>query len=94
MPAFAAKQQKGFKLTLVDGLPQAIVEDIDGSYWLGCCPLCGCTHQIMDVDGKQPYTPLCQTLPLLYKEQQTSWRKLYPDVAQYTTLHLATKKHQ
>ena len=92
MPVFATKLQKNFTLTLVGGLPQAIVENTEGIHWLRCCPLCGCTHQIFGVDGKLPYTPLCQKLPLMYKAQQVVWHKLYPDVAQYTTLHLTTRK--
>jgi hypothetical protein len=88
MPAFAPHLQKNFKLTIEDGLPQAAIEDIGGIYWLKCCPLCGCTHQILKINQDLPYTPLCQTLPLVYKSHQVSWRKLYPDVAQYKTLHL------
>jgi hypothetical protein len=92
MPAFAANLQKDFKLTIVDGLPQAIVEKIGGIHWLKCCPLCGCTHQILEANEKQPYTPLCQILPQLYKAQQVIWRKLYPEIAQHTTLHLIVRK--
>lgn len=92
MPVFIALLQKKFELTLVGGMPQAIVENVGGIHWLRCCPLCGCTHQILGVDGKLPYTPLCQTIPLLYKTQQAIWHKLYPDVAQYATLHLTQRK--
>lgn len=92
MPAFASNLQQNFILTLVGGLPQAAVDNIDGSRWLRCCPLCGCTHQILGADEKLPYTPLCQTLSLLYKTQQVIWHKLYPDVAQYATLHLIVSK--
>jgi hypothetical protein len=92
MPAFAANLQKTFQLKVVDGLPQAFVESIGGTQWLNCCPLCGCTHQILGADERQPYTPLCQTLPLMYKAQRATWHKLHPDVAQYATLHLIVKK--
>lgn len=92
MPTFAANHQKNFKLTIVDGLPQAAVEDLDGIHWLRCCPLCGCTHQILNFKKDTPYTPLCQTLPLVYKSQQASWQKLYPAAAQYETLRLVVGK--
>ena len=91
MPAFAANLQKNFKLTVVNGLPQATVECIGETQWLNCCPLCGCRHQILGTIGKKPYTPLCQTLPLMYKAQQTTWHKLHPDVVQYSSLHLIAK---
>ena len=92
MPASAMNLQKQFKLIITDGLPQADVE-VDGSvHWLRCCPLCGCIHQILGVDEDAPYTPLCQTQPLIYKAQLVIWRKLYPDVARYATLHLKVRK--
>ena len=91
MPAFTANLQKNFKLTVVDGLPQATVENIGGAKWLNCCPLCGCTHQILGADENLMCTPLCQSLPLMYKAQQITWHKLHPDVAQYATLHLIVK---
>jgi hypothetical protein len=91
MPTFVPKLRRRFKLHIQDGLPQAIVESIDGTQWLSCCPLCGCTHQIIGADEKQPYTPLCQILPLLYKAQQEIWQKLHPNVNQYTTLHLIVR---
>jgi hypothetical protein len=40
------------------------------------------------VDEDMPYTPLCQTLPVLYKTQQASWHKLHPGVSNYTMVHL------
>ena len=92
MPAFASSLQKSFKLNIVDELPQAVVDNIGGIHWLKCCPLCGCTHQILGVDVKQPYTPLCQKFPLMYKTEQATCRKLYPDVTQYTTVRLTMKK--
>ena len=88
MPTIIAEQQKRFKLTLVDGLPQAIVEQMGTAHWVKCCPLCGCTHQVVGVDENVPYTPLCQTVPVLYKMQQAIWLKLYPELSQYTSLHL------
>jgi hypothetical protein len=88
MPTIAVDQQKQFKLTVIDGLPQAAVEMMGKARWVKCCPLCGCTHQIFGVDESIPYTPLCQTLPVLYKTQQAIWHQLYPDVSQYMTLHL------
>jgi hypothetical protein len=92
MPVSSAIQQKNFKLTIDDGLPQATVENIGGIHWLKCCPLCGCTHEILGVNEGLPYTPLCQRLPLMFKTQQVIWHKLYPDVTQYTTLHLILGK--
>lgn len=86
MPAIVLDLQKRFKLTLTDGLPQARVEMTDDGLWLRCCPLCGCIHKIEAVE--QSYSPLCQTLPVLFKAQQTIWRKRYPDVAQYSKLNL------
>ena len=88
MPTIIAELQKRFKLTVVDGLPQAPVEITGKGRWVRCCPLCGCTHQILGVDEDTPYTPLCQTAPILYKTQQASWHKLFPDVSQYTMVHL------
>jgi len=74
-----------------DGQPQALVEVVDQERWVRCCPLCGCIHQLPDVDEAVPYAPLCQTQPILFKTQQTAWRKLYPDVAKCTTLHLVRR---
>ena len=88
MPTIAADQQKQFKLTIVDGLPQAPVEMMGKARWVKCCPLCGCTHQVVGAAEDQPYTPLCQTLPVLYNAQQIIWHQLYPDVAPYVALHL------
>ena len=90
MPAIAQYLQKRFKLTIEDGLPQAVIETNADGDWLRCCPLCGCIHHLLDevVDETQPYTPSCQTIPLLYQAQQAKWRKLYPDVVQYKSLHL------
>jgi hypothetical protein len=88
MPAIAADQQKRFKLTITDGLPQATVEINGKTHWVKCCPLCGCIHQLLGVDENIPYTPLCQKLPVLYKTQQVAWVKLHPDVSTYTSLHL------
>jgi hypothetical protein len=72
----------------VDGLPQAAVEIIDDGHWLRCCPLCGCTHQILGADKGEPYIPLCQTQPVLYKTPRETWRKQHPEVVHYTALHL------
>ena len=88
MPAYVANLQKTFRLTIVDGLPQAAVDRIGETYVIRCCPLCGCTHQILELDQDLPYTPTCQTFPYMYKTQQTAWRKLYPDVAQFAKLRL------
>jgi hypothetical protein len=88
MPTIAVDLQKRFKLTFIDGLPQASVETTGQTHWVKCCPLCGCAHQLLGVDENVPYTPLCQTVPVLYKAQQANWQKLYPDVSQYTRLHL------
>ena len=92
MPTTVLHLQKQFKLTFVEDLPEAMVEVTQNEYWLRCCPLCGCTHQVVTDDEKLPYTPLCQTVPLIYKSQQTIWRKLYPDVAKYTSVHLTIKQ--
>lgn len=88
MPATVLHLQKQFKLTFTEGLPDAMVETDDGDYWLRCCPLCGCTHQIPEMNETAPYTPLCQAIPIIYKAQQTIWHKLYPEVAKYSTVHL------
>jgi hypothetical protein len=88
MPAFVPELQKRFRLTMVDGLPHATVDKVGDVHLLRCCPLCGCTHQILTMDEGSPYTPLCQTFPYLYKAQQTSWHKLYPDVAKFAKLRL------
>ena len=92
MPAFVPTLQKTFKLTVVDGLPQAAVEKVGESQLLRCCPLCGCSHQILATEDTSPYRPLCQTMPNLFKTQQITWRKLYPAVAQYSTLNLIVNK--
>jgi hypothetical protein len=92
MPAFALRLQKNFQLNVVAGLPQAEVETINGAKWLQCCPLCGCTHQIIGTVAKKAYTPTCQTLPLVYKAQQISWHKLHPAVTPFATLQLTVSK--
>ena len=91
MPVFTANLQKNFKLALLKGIPQATVEQIDGVNWVKCCPLCGCTHQLLEANKKLPYTPLCQTMPQMYKAQQVIWHKLYPEVTSYTTAQLVKK---
>ena len=88
MPTVMLHLQKNFELVIHDELPQASVKLVDRVEWLMCCPLCGCMHQIMGVDETQPYTPMCQSIPLLYKVQQDSWRKLHPETAQYKALYL------
>jgi hypothetical protein len=88
MPTLALERQKQFKLNIIDGLPQVALEIANGVHWVKCCPLCGCTHQVLGVDEDMPYTPLCQTLPVLYKTQQASWHKLHPGVSNYTMVHL------
>lgn len=88
MPTIAVDVQKRFKLTIIDDLPQADLEISGKVHWIKCCPLCGCTHQIIGVDENLPYIPLCQTVPTLYKDQQAIWHKLYPDVSKYTSLRL------
>lgn len=91
MPTTVEHLQKRFKLSIVDGLPQATVELNGGVHWVMCCPLCGCSHQIMGVDESAPYTPLCQTQPLLFKAELGVWHKQYPEVSKYSTLHLIAK---
>lgn len=88
MPTISTYLQKKFTLTIEDDLPQAAIEIVGTGHWLMCCPLCGSVHQIQGVDEDVPYTPTCQTVPVLYKAQQVIWQKLYPDVAPYTQLHL------
>lgn len=88
MAIFVAQLQKNFKLTVEDGLPNAPVELVGTVHWVKCCPLCGSVHQVQNMADAAPYTPLCQTHAFLYKAELLAWHKLYPDVAQYTSLHL------
>lgn len=85
--------QKNFKLTIKDGLPQAAVESIGNALWLRCCPLCGSMHQIIGAADDAPYIPLCQTHASIYKAELIAWRKLYPEVIKYKSLHLVTSKN-
>jgi hypothetical protein len=91
--------QKSFKLIVEDGLPQATIEVVGSSFWLRCCPLCGSMHQIQAVAQDGLYMPLCQTHSQLYKAQLTAWHKLYPEVTNFTSIHLVgetprpAKKH-
>jgi len=91
MATFVAQLQKNFKLTVEDGLPQAVVEQVGNVIWLKCCPLCGSVHQVQNMAENVPYTPLCQTHATLYKAELIAWHKLYPDVVQYKSLHLVEK---
>ena len=91
MATFVAQLQKNFKLTVEDGLPQAVVEQVGNVIWLKCCPLCGSVHQVQSMVADAPYTPLCQTHATLYKTELAAWHKLYPDVVQYKSLHLVGK---
>jgi hypothetical protein len=91
MATFIAQLQKNFKLTVEDGLPQAPVEVTGVTHWIKCCPLCGSVHQIQTLTEGMVYTPICQTHTALYKAELTAWHKLYPDVAQYKSLHLVKK---
>jgi hypothetical protein len=81
--------QKNFKLVIEAGLPQATIETIGAVHWLRCCPLCGSVHQIIsNGTDNTPYTPLCQTVPTLFKDELVAWRKLYPDVINHKFVHL------
>ena len=91
MATFIPHLQKNFKLTVEDGLPQAVVELVGVVHWLRCCPLCGSVHQVHNMTEDMRYTPLCQTHAHLYKAELIAWHKLYPDVVQFTSLHLVTK---
>lgn len=87
-----AQIQKDFKLIIKNGLPQATVETIKGVQWLRCCPLCGSVHQIIGkAADSSPYVPLCQTVPVLFRAELVAWHKLYPDVADHTSLQLVEK---
>lgn len=88
MPTTVLHLQKRFKLTIVDGLPQAPIEMNGGVHWVMCCPLCGCSHQLRGVDEGLPYTPLCQTQPLLFKTELAAWLKQFPEVSKYSSLRL------
>ncbi len=92
MATFNAQLQKNFKLIIEDGLPQATMETIGSVQWLRCCPLCGSIHQIIgNTTDSAPYTPLCQTVPILFKEELVAWHKLYPQVIDHKFVHLAEK---
>jgi hypothetical protein len=91
MPAFSPDLQKRFKLVLLNGIPQALVELVGKSRLVRCCPLCGCMHQVLSLDDKQPYKPMCQTVPVVYKSQSIDWQKLHPEVAPYTSLSLVAE---
>jgi hypothetical protein len=88
MATFVPHLQKGFKLKIVDGLPEASVEVVGLVNWLRCCPLCGSVHQIQTVSEDEPFIPLCQTHAQLYKAELLAWHKLYPDVIPYKSLRL------
>ncbi|MBL8154489.1 MAG: hypothetical protein JNM70_09910 [Anaerolineae bacterium] len=82
--------QKSFKLSMKDGLPQAAVETSGGVQWVKCCPLCGSMHQIMaGTDMSAPYSPLCQTQPILFKAELAAWKKQNPDTDKYEQVRLA-----
>lgn len=85
------QRQKNFKPTIENSLLQATVDTINNVRWLLCCPLCGSVHQIMQSSNDELYTPLCQTSPALFKAQLVAWHKLYPDVVNFTSLHLMNK---
>jgi hypothetical protein len=89
MATVNAQLQKNFKLVIEKGLPLANVDTIGTVHWLRCCPLCGSVHQIIgDVATNAPYTPLCQTVSMLFKAELVAWQKLYPDVTNHKFVHL------
>jgi hypothetical protein len=90
MPATLPHLQKTFVLSMHEGKPVGLVEKTDEGYMVKCCPLCGCVHHLIDVDMSMPYTPLCQSIPDLFKLQQTAWQKLNPTVSPFKSLHLST----
>ena len=92
MPTTSPHLQKNFKLSIVDDMPQASVESGQDRLEIVCCPLCGCNHQLINIDTSQSYSPLCQTQPILFKEQLLSWHKLYPDVIHHKFIHLQLPK--
>lgn len=92
MATINAQHQKNFKLVIESGLPQATIETVNAVQWLRCCPLCGSVHQIIgNTSDSAPYTPLCQTVPILFKEELVAWRKLYPEIIDHKFIHLVEK---
>ena len=74
------------------GMEFGLYATVDGgAHWVMCCPLCGCSHQLLGVDESAPYTPLCQTQPMLFKTELGVWLKQYPEVSKYSSLHLIAK---
>ncbi len=92
MPTINPHLQKRFKLILHEGQPEVPVDVTAGGSLIMCCPLCGCSHQITQLDTDQPYTPLCQSLPSMFKDQRTAWLKLFPEVTPFKTLHLVKEQ--
>jgi hypothetical protein len=94
MPTIVEHVQKRFNLSIIDGLVQATVDIIGAGSWVECCPLCGCSHQILGVNESSQYIPLCQTQPTLFKAQLVVWLKQYPEVRNFTSLFLIPRMNQ
>jgi hypothetical protein len=77
MPFTIKGEQDKFKFKVNDGgLPLGKVIKLGGSYWIGCCPLCGHAHDIGQQQSGE-FEPNCivKTLsPKVYAE----WVKQYP----------------
>jgi len=80
MPLTIKGEQDKFKFKVNgDGLPLGKVIKLGGTYWIGCCPLCGHAHELGEQQSGE-FEPNCivKTLqPKVYAE----WLKQYPQSA-------------
>ncbi len=87
MPLTIKNEQDKFKFRVNDdGLPLGNVIKLGGSYWIGCCPLCGHAHEI----GQQrsgEFEPNC-IVKSLHPKIYAEWVKQYPLAAASTRVML------
>lgn len=80
MPLTIKSEQDKFKFKINDdGLPLGKVIKLGGSYWIGCCPLCGHAH---DLGAQQSgeFEPNC-IVKVLSPKIYAEWVKQYPQAA-------------
>jgi hypothetical protein len=93
MPFKIIAEQKRFKFELSSaGLPIADVERMGTVFWVMCCPLCGCIHDL----SRQPETvgefePKC-LLPRTHKSAYVEWVTKQPTAPAYTRISLRQRQ--
>lgn len=95
MPFKIKTEQARFKFELSPAdLPIAQVERMGTAYWVMCCPLCGCIHDLTRHPATiSEYEPRC-LLPHTHKAAYVEWLTKHPTAAAYTRISLQQRSVQ